>query len=68
MDERDRTEQQSGQKGLLSSLFSLSGKSFTLEDVILAGLILLLLGEREKGEKVDGELIFALTFLLLGGK
>ena len=68
VDERDRTEQQSGQKGLLSSLFSLSGKSFTLEDVILAGLILLLLGEREKGEKVDGELIFALTFLLLGGK
>jgi hypothetical protein len=59
---------QSEPKGLLSSLFSLSGKSFTMEDVILAGLILLLLGERENGEKIDGELLFALTFLLLGGR
>jgi hypothetical protein len=39
-----------------------------MEDIILAGLILLLLGERENGEKIDGELLFALTFLLLGGR
>lgn len=71
-DKREREKMPNGGnasgKGLLSSLFSLSGKSFTMEDIILAGLILLLLGEQENGRKIDGELLFALTFLLIGGR
>ena len=62
-----RHEGSDGQGGLLSSLFSLSGKTFTMEDIILAGLILLLLSEKEKGGKSDNELLLILGFLLLGG-
>lgn len=63
-----RHEGSDGQGGLLSSLFSLSGKTFTMEDIILAGLILLLLSEKEKGGKIDNELLLVLGFLLLGGR
>ena len=46
--------------GMLSSLAT---KSFSLEDIILAGLILLILNE----EKRDDELLLILGFLLLIG-
>lgn len=50
--------------GLLSSLFSISGRTFHSEDVILAGMILLLVGGREKGKQTDGELLLILCLLL----
>ncbi len=64
---RQETGQRSTPKngGLLSSLFSLSGKSFSLEDLVLAGMILLLMSDRKNGEEPDGELLLILGLLLL---
>ncbi|MBQ8214998.1 MAG: hypothetical protein IJZ33_01915 [Clostridia bacterium] len=61
-----RSEEKTG--GLLSSLFSLAGKSFTMEDIVLAGLILLLLNEKGGKEGVDSELLLILGLLLMSGK
>ncbi len=61
-----RSEEKTG--GLLSSLFSLAGKSFTMEDIVLAGLILLLLNEKEGKDGVDSELLLILGLLLMSGK
>ncbi len=52
------------EKGLLSGLFSLTGKKFSMEDIVLAGLILLMMSDREK-ENVDGEILLILGLLLL---
>ena len=46
-------------------LFSLSGRSFSGEDVILAGLILMLLSDRSAGHTPDGQLLLILGLLLL---
>lgn len=64
--EGGRSEEKTG--GLLSSLFSLAGKSFTMEDIILAGLILLLLNEKGGKDGVDSELLLILGLLLMSGK
>ncbi len=50
-------------KGLLSGLFS--NFSLELDDLILIGLLLLLLGEREDGD--SDELLIILAILLLTG-
>ncbi len=67
-EERKRDERSEKTGGLLSSLFSLSGKSFSMEDIVLAGLILLLLGEKDGQGKSDNELLLILGLLLMGGK
>lgn len=64
--ETGRSEEKTG--GLLSSLFSLAGKSFTMEDIVLAGLILLLLNEKDGAGKSDNELLLILGLLLMSGK
>lgn len=72
MDENERSGAERGASDdkdrggkLLDSLFALSGRRFSAEDVILAGLILLLLSEKNGREKPDGELLFILGLLLL---
>ncbi|MBQ9469210.1 MAG: hypothetical protein IJU52_09410 [Clostridia bacterium] len=55
------------QKGLLNSLSMLSGRRFSLEDVILAGVILLLIGEKNGQRPPDGQLLLILGLLLLSG-
>lgn len=54
--------------GLLSSLFSLAGKSFSMEDIVLAGLLLLLLSDKDKGGKTDNDILLILGLLLMSGK
>ena len=45
--------------------FSFSGRNFRLDDIILAGLILLLIGDRDKVQQPDSELLLILGLLLL---
>ncbi len=62
---KEAREEREKSGGLLSSLFSLSGRSFSMEDIVLAGLILLMMTDRKDGREPDSELLLILGMLLL---
>lgn len=53
--------------GLLSGLLSFKGKRFSVEDIVLAGLILMMLSDRDDGREPDGQMLLILGLLLLTG-
>lgn len=65
--EKKHAEKEENEKsgGLLSSLFSLSGRSFSMEDIVLAGLILLMMTDKKGDREPDSELLLILGLLLL---
>lgn len=66
--ESDRHCESEGKKGLLGRILSRFDKGFSLDDLLIIGLILILLnGDKSKCPENRDEIIILLALLLLGG-